>query len=59
MKEWGMKGVGWGPWRSARRGAPTLEVQKGLAGALAGAPPQGLGFRAPLGVRWQARRANP
>ncbi|KAH0777324.1 hypothetical protein KY290_008735 [Solanum tuberosum] len=54
-----MKGVGWGPWRSARRRAPALEVQKGLAGVLAGAPPQGLGFRAPLGARWQARRVDP
>uniref|UniRef100_A0A0V0IP12 Putative ovule protein n=1 Tax=Solanum chacoense TaxID=4108 RepID=A0A0V0IP12_SOLCH len=49
----------WRPWRYARRGAPALEIQRGHAGALLGALPQGGKFRTPFGARWQARRAKP
>jgi len=59
MGRYEMKGDTWCPRRSARRGAPALEIQEGLAGALLGAAPQGGKFRTPFGARWQARRASP
>jgi len=59
MRKHGKNGGTWRPWSSARRGAPDLEAQKAPAGALRGAPPQGLDFRVPFGARWQARRARP
>ncbi|WMV24287.1 hypothetical protein MTR67_017672 [Solanum verrucosum] len=59
MKKWGMKGKIWHHWRSERRGAPALKLQRGLLGALLGAPPQRLDFRVPFGAHWQARRATP
>jgi len=59
MRKHGKNGITWRPWRSARRGAPALEAQQAPAGALSGAPPQGVKFRTPLGARWQARRPSP
>ena len=59
MKKWGRNEKTWRPWRSARRGAPALEIQRGPAGALLGAPPQVGKFRTLFGARWQARRATP
>nr|ABI34380.1 hypothetical protein STB1_54t00005 [Solanum tuberosum] len=52
MKKWGINGKGWCPWHSERRGAPDHKAQKGPAGALLGAPPQGLDFRVPFGGRY-------
>uniref|UniRef100_M1E0D0 Polyprotein n=1 Tax=Solanum tuberosum TaxID=4113 RepID=M1E0D0_SOLTU len=59
LYKWGMNGKGWRPWRSERRGAPDLKLQRRPAGALLGAPPQGEKFRAPFGGRWLARRPSP
>ncbi|WMV26252.1 hypothetical protein MTR67_019637 [Solanum verrucosum] len=58
MKKWGMNGKTWRFWRSERRGAPTFRPQRGLFGALLGAPPQGLDFRVPFGAHWLARRPS-
>uniref|UniRef100_M1D9M2 Uncharacterized protein n=1 Tax=Solanum tuberosum TaxID=4113 RepID=M1D9M2_SOLTU len=40
---------------SERRGAPALKLQRTCWGALAGASPQGVNFKAPFGVHWLAR----
>ena len=59
MRKCEKNGGTWRPWRSARRGAPDLKLQRGLVGALVGAAPQGLDLRVPLGARCLARRPNP
>uniref|UniRef100_A0A0V0GJJ0 Putative ovule protein n=1 Tax=Solanum chacoense TaxID=4108 RepID=A0A0V0GJJ0_SOLCH len=45
MRKRGRNGGTWRPWHSARRGAPALKAQKGPAGALLGATPQGRKLR--------------
>ncbi|WMV44442.1 hypothetical protein MTR67_037827 [Solanum verrucosum] len=53
-----MNGKGWRPWRSERRGAPALKLQRSLLGALRDVPRQGGNFRTPVGARLLARRPS-